>query len=180
MKKECIICRDEKELEDFYKRKQMTDGYLNKCKACCKSQSKDREIELRKNPEWVGKERARHREKYKRLGYKEKQLEWDKDKVWKKTSAYKNLHRDLKIPKGVSVHHWNYADDKLKDVVLMDSKDHKTFHQLIELDIEKRIFKVIETGKWLDTRNKHLNFIMVSGFCFVEYNKNINYKLALI
>ena len=148
------------------------------CKECRKEVLKKRYHEKSKDPNWVESERKRHREKYHRLNYKEKQLEWDKEKVWKKTSAYKNLSRDLKIPKGIHAHHWNYANDKLRDVVLMDDKDHKAFHQLIELDIEKRIFKIKETGEYLDSRNKHLCFIATSGFGFVEYNKNINYKLS--
>lgn len=148
------------------------------CKDCRKEEVRKRNKENSNNPEWVAKERARCREKYERLGYKDKQKVWDKDKVWKNTSTYKNLHRDLKIPKGISAHHWNYADDKLRDVVLMDAKEHKAFHQLIELDVEKRIFKVVKTGEWLDSRNKHLNFIMVSGFGFVEYNKDVCYQLV--
>lgn len=167
--KECIKCKIEKPLTEYY-------GVQGDCKDCVKKRVKKRQQEKSKNPEWLKKERARHREKYFRLNYKDKHKIWDKEKVWKNTSTYKNLHRNLKIPKGISVHHWNYF--KLKDVVLMDSKDHKAFHQLIELDIEKRIFKIKETGKYLDTRYKHLCFIMTSGFGFVEYRKNINYKLA--
>jgi len=148
------------------------------CKDCRKEIIRKRHHVKSNDPEWVEKERARHREKYHRLDYKEKQLIWDKDKPWKKTSAYKNLHRDLKIPKGVASHHWNYADDKLRDVVLMDFKNHKSFHQLIKLDVEKRIFKVIKTGDWLNTRKKHLNFIISSGFDFTEYKKDLKYKLT--
>lgn len=147
------------------------------CKDCRKEIIRMRHHQNSTDPVWVESERTRHREKYHRLGYKEKQLEWDKEKVWKKTSDYKNLNRDFKIPKGVHAHHWNYANDKLKDFVLMDINEHKTFHQLIELDIEKRIFKIIETGEYLDTRSKHLNFMLLSGFMFVEYSKDICYTI---
>lgn len=147
------------------------------CKDCRKEIVRKRHHEKSKDPKWVEKERERHREKYERLGYKEKQLEWDKDKPWKKTATYKNLNRDLKIPKGIEAHHWNYADDKLKDVVLMDMKEHSSFHKLIELDNSRRIFKIKETGEYLDTRNKHLCFIVTSGFGFVEYNKDVCYQL---
>ena len=34
--KKCIKCGAEKNIEDFYKHKEMSDGYLNKCKDCTK------------------------------------------------------------------------------------------------------------------------------------------------
>ena len=45
--KECIICKDTKSISEFYKHKEMTDGHINKCKECCREQSKKRERELR-------------------------------------------------------------------------------------------------------------------------------------
>jgi len=70
--KNCIICKAIKPLDEFYKHKKMTDGHLNKCKECTKSQSKERENKLRLNPDWVEKEKERAREKYHRLNYREK------------------------------------------------------------------------------------------------------------
>ena len=40
--KPCIICKQIKPIEDFYKQKGMKDGHLNKCKDCCKEQSRYR------------------------------------------------------------------------------------------------------------------------------------------
>ena len=58
--------------------------------------------------------------------------EWDKDKVWKNTSTYKNLSRKYKTPKGIELHHWRYKDGFLDDVVLMTTKDHKHLHKYQE------------------------------------------------
>ena len=111
-------------------------------------------------PEGLEKERARHRDKYKRLGYKELQKEWDKDKPWKLTSVYKglrsNYYKDL--PREYELHHWNYNDAFLKDVFILNIKDHKELHNNLFLDLEKRIF-YLEDGTYLDTKEKHKEYI---------------------
>ena len=73
----CKVCGIEKDSSQYYK------GSPRTCKECVKARVKEREKELRNNPEWVEKEKVRARDKYKRLGYKNKQKEWDKNRPWK-------------------------------------------------------------------------------------------------
>lgn len=162
--KECITCKEIQPLSEYYKHKQMADGHLNKCKTCAKSQAKNRHHKLSENKEWVKSERRRHSDKYYRLGYKEKQVEWDLNRPWKNTSEYKNLSRDLKIPKGLEAHHWSYNKEDLRDIFAMHPSDHKSLHQLIELDEDRLLFKIIETGEYLRTRKDHEDFMVSKGY----------------
>ena len=70
--KNCIICNVNKPLDAYYKHPKMRDGHLNKCKDCTKDHVKKRADLLRLNDDWRKKEKERSREKYKRLGYKDK------------------------------------------------------------------------------------------------------------
>ena len=60
--KTCLKCHTEKPLTEFYVHKQMSDGHLNKCKACAKADVAERENRLKStNLEWYESELERHR-----------------------------------------------------------------------------------------------------------------------
>jgi len=76
--KECFKCGEVKDIDCFYKHKQMPDGHLNKCKECTKKdvlkhrlenidriREYDRNRGNRQNKEYVAEYRAKYPNKYK-------------------------------------------------------------------------------------------------------------------
>ena len=156
---ECKKCILEKG-SNFYKND-------STCKDCRCKLSRNNYSVKSKDVKFLESERERAKDKYHRLGYKEKQLEWDKDKPWKKTSTYKNLNRDLKIPKGINAHHWNYNDKYLRDVIIIERFEHRRAHELLILDLDKRIYKTLN-GVYLDTKVKHIEYLKENNIIFLK------------
>lgn len=113
--KKCFKCGKKKSIFKFYTHEKMTDKHLNKCIECTKMDTKKRLNELSKNPEWYKMEKARHREKYYRLGYKDKNkptLEKRNyyNKKYKITYPEKiyarSLSQHILVKKGFHNHHW--------------------------------------------------------------------------
>jgi hypothetical protein len=163
--KKCFKCSLEKPTTEFYKHKAMADGLLGKCKDCTKSDTKKRTDVLQLDEDWIEKERARQREKYRRLDYKEKQKEWNKGKPWKESGTLKNLNRNLKVKKGFELHHWSYNEQHFKDVFHMDIKQHRQAHKHIELDLDLRMYRD-SNGVLLNTRESHRRYLESKGIEF--------------
>lgn len=154
--KVCFKCGKEKPLSDFYKHPQMSDGHLNKCKECTKEEARRDYNKNAKDASWVEKERARGREKYHRLGYKDR--DWN-NKTRRDFKVSGNVHRDLGNIginiNGKEAHHWNY--NRLRSVILLTPLAHHRIHQYVKASRSDKYLYTLD-GECLDTEEKTIEY----------------------
>ena len=140
----------------------MKDGFLNKCKQCCKNFAHKRHLVKLEDSDWVEKEKERHREKFHRLGKNWKKS--SKDSVYEATKKYRgkfpekylarNRADKLECPKGLHRHHWSYKDEHHKDFIPLAIKDHFLLHRHMKYDQERLMYRGLD-GILLDTSESH-------------------------
>jgi len=168
LEKVCFKCGVNKQITDYYKHPQMGDGHLNKCKTCTKLDTKKRTEILTSTPDGLEKERLRHRDKYVRLNYREKQKVWDEKRPWKKEAILKGLSKKLKVEKGFECHHWSYNSEHFEDVFILEIKQHRQAHIHLIFDFEFKKFRTLE-GVLLSTKTEHMNYLMSKNIQIKQY-----------
>lgn len=166
--KQCFKCKQELSVNEFYKNKGLSDGYLGKCKTCAKKDSSLREKKMRQNPEWVEEEKKRGREKYYRLGYKGlyKPSPKRKKEILRKylqkypekalATRFTGIFLDKKN-KDTHFHHWSYNEKDWLDIIELHYKDHAFIHRYMIYDPERMMYRTLE-GVLLDSKEKHIDY----------------------
>jgi hypothetical protein len=161
--KRCFKCGKEKGIDEFYKHPAMGDGHLGKCIECAKRDVKERADRLSQDQSYIIKERKRGREKYYRLGYREKHKTNSIDKkisMKKYIEKYPEKQRarcvsqKIKAPDGLEKHHWSYSEKHNKDVLFLTVQDHSRLHRYMIYDQERMMYRTTD-GVLLDSREKH-------------------------
>lgn len=142
----------------------MADGHLNKCKECTKKDSADQYDEKVGDPKFKESERTRGRDKYRRLYSGTGKANPTANRNWVNRFPEKRLanQRAQKIKElGKENHHWSYMEAHWLDVIFLTPKEHGKAHRFISYDQERRMYRRIDTGELLDTRDRHEKFIMM-------------------
>lgn len=162
--KVCFRCGINKPLTEYYKHPQMKDGHLNKCKKCTKTDSVNQYTLKSDDPDWKEDERARGRDKYRRLytgtgkANPKNNLKYSKKFPEKKKAI--TMSGNMKKPfEGAEKHHWSYNEYHFKDVIWLIKKEHMKAHRFIMYDQERKMYRRVDTMELLDTKQKHELYI---------------------
>lgn len=172
----CFKCGKKKPLSEFYKHPEMGDGHLNKCKECTKKDMSEVYRVKSKDESWLEKERERGREKYHRLGYKDRPFSHktrDDFGLSRASCISKSLRRLGFDTKGMEAHHWNY--NLPFSVILLSSKAHHRLHKHVIANRKDRYLYTLD-GERLDTVQKTQEYYKK---VFSLYN-DINESLEVI
>jgi hypothetical protein len=171
--KKCIICDDLKSLDEFYSHSEMSDGHLNKCKSCCKTQAKLRRDALLSDPVWFEKEKERCRKKAIIQYYREKGSIKLKDRKHKGGINYKNNYPEkakaktasssIQVSNGMHRHHWSYKEEHWCDIIPIEPKRHYFIHRFLNYCKMNKCYKT-KDGELLDTKEKHLSYLLTLPF----------------
>jgi len=134
--KTCFKCGIEKNLEDFYKHKEMSDGHINKCKECTKIDTKTnykkninhyKQYDLERNKTEKRKKQQRTYTKKKRTKYPEK------DRANRILNYHVRVGNITKYPcqecgtqENIDAHHEDYS--KPLDVIWLCRQCHINLH----------------------------------------------------
>lgn len=154
--KKCFKCGQVFPLSEFYKHPQTADGHLNKCKTCTKNDAVKHYSVKSKDEEWFKRERERGREKYHRLGYKNKEYNHKTRNLNKEEGSTSVKLRARGIDtKGLEAHHWNY--NKPNSVILLSPKAHHRLHKFMVVNYEDKFCYTLD-GIRLDTEDKAIDY----------------------
>ena len=169
--KRCFKCGRILPLSEFYPHKLMSDGHLNKCKECTKSDARERYNRKSEDEEWMEKERIRGREKFHRLNYKGK-FRHTRDLC--PESA--NISRSLRVrgydTKDKEAHHWNYNEPY--SIFLLSRKAHRKIHQHLIVNVDNKMCYT-EDGEMLKSEEQAKDYFerILRGY-------NINDTISVI
>ena len=165
--KKCFKCGRELPISEFYKHPQMGDGYLNKCKECTKRDVHENYEKKINDNDFVERERARGRDKYKRL--------YSGGRCKKAAHAENRDTQRYYKCRGIDIgeyefHHWNYNNKN--DVFVLSRRAHKLAHKYLTFDKDSGLFYY--NGSLLSTKDEHRAFLEKVfdglGYEIREYN----------
>lgn len=156
MKKLCKNCKEEKNLEEFYKRKKGSkDGHRGICKQCWGEQSRSY---LKNNRERV---RELERERYKKDNYKKTKKAW-RVKNHEKIKEYNKRNRNEE-------YHKQWREDNKKSIA---KNRRKRERKRLKEDIVFRLRSCIRKNLWYNLNNKKPNTSEEILGCTVEFFKD--------